>query len=85
MDSRVRELLRANPCPRHRVCQVLSPRDLKGVASGDARVCRRTVEGWWRRFHAIHKALVEFERVFTHKLDIGDFSVMHEVEQCQVS
>ncbi len=84
LDSRVRELLRANPCPQHQVCQVLSPRDLKGVASGDERECVETVERWWRTFHAIRKALVEFERIFTTRLDIGGFSVMHEVEQCKV-
>ncbi len=84
LDSRVRELLRANPCPQHQVCQVLSPRDLQGIASGDAAECAATVERWWRTFHAIRKALVEFERIFTTRFDIGDFSVMHEVDQCKV-
>ena len=64
--------------------QVLSPLDLKGVASGDPRECALTVERWWRVFHAIRKALVEFELVFTNRLDIGVYSVMNVVEKCKV-
>ena len=83
LDERVKALLKESPCDQHRVCQVLSPSELRDIGS-DSR-CRRAVkETWFKRFHAIHKILVDFEEVFVKKFDIDQYSVMHEVKQCKV-
>jgi len=83
LDARVRALLAASPCVAHRVCQVLSPADLRGIAS-DAPTCIRAAEHWWRLFHVVSKALVEFDAIFTTSLDIHRFSVMYDVAECKV-
>lgn len=84
IDKRVSLLLESSPCHLHRVCQVLSPHDLKGIASGDVNTCLRTVEQWWKKFHNISRALVEFDKIFTTSLDIDQYSVMFDVEECKV-
>lgn len=83
LDERVRRLLRESPCEQHRVCQVLSPKDLQKIAS-DSSACVKRVELWWRRFHAISRAILDFELVFTTSLDIDLYSIKYEVEQCKV-
>ena len=83
LDRRVKLLLEQSPCDQHKVCQILSPTDLRDLAS-DA-TCRKVVrETWFEKFHRIHRILVDFEEVFLKKFDIDKYSVMHEVEQCKV-
>lgn len=83
LDRRVKLLLAQSPCDQHKVCQVLSPTDLWDLAR-DA-TCRDAVKTkWFKRFHHIHRILVDFEEVFLKKFDIDKYSVMHEVEQCKV-
>lgn len=85
LDKRVKKMLLASPCDQHRVCQVLSPQDLQQIAS-DKATCIRNVDSWWKKFHNISRALLDFDYVFTTSLDIDKYSVSHDinVEECKV-
>jgi hypothetical protein len=84
LDQRVRVLLEASPCKQHRLCQVLSPEDLRSIAS-DFHACKHTVlHKWWVRFKHIEDILVDFDDVLSEKFSIGGFSVVYDVEQCRV-
>ena len=85
LEARVRLLLSESPCERHRVCQVLSPADLRGVESDERRVCMRRVEKWWKVFHAVEMAVLDFDKAFITSLDASQYSVMYDVKRCKVS
>ena len=83
IDKRVKMLLSTSPCDLHKVCQVLSPQDLQEISS-EPLVCKEAVRRWWKKFHTINKAILDFEKIFTTSLDIDQYSVMFNVQRCKV-
>ena len=83
LESRARRLLEASPCDRHRTCQVLSPVDLQALARNDEK-CFEAAQKFWRTFHAIKRAIDDFSEIFVTSLDIDRYSVMFDVDRCQV-
>jgi hypothetical protein len=85
LDERVKVLLEALPCPQHRLCQILSPQDLRELARPDR--CRQVVRDKWKKlFHKLYLVIRDFSEVFQQKFDIGDYSAaIHENQRCKVS
>ena len=83
LDQRVKELLNALiSCPQHKVCQVLSPEELRNL--GDDKTCRHEAGRLWKRFHQIFLVIRDFSDVFQEKFDTADYSVIFNSNQCQV-
>jgi len=83
LDQRVRELLSALwSCPQHRVCQILSPEELRNLS--DNKLCRHEASKLWTRFRNIFLVIRDFSDVFQEKFDTADYSVIFNSNQCQV-
>ena len=83
LDQRVKELLNALiSCPQHKVCQFLSPEELRNL--GDDKTCRHEAGRLWKRFHQIFLVIRDFSDVFQEKFDTADYSVIFNSNQCQV-
>ena len=84
LDLRVKELLKALPCPQHKVCQILSPEDLQELAK-PPKQCRQKAQDLWKNlFHKLYLIIRDFSDVFQQKFDIGNYSAMHENQRCKV-
>ena len=85
LDRRVRELLTAIwLCPQHKVCQILSPEELRNLG-GDDHLCRYQASKLWQRFRNIFLVIRDFSDVFQEKFDTADYSVIFNSNQCQAS
>lgn len=85
LDQRVHVLLEALPCPQHRVCQILSPQDLRELARPDQ--CRQVARNLWKtKFHKLYLMIRDFSDVLQQKFDIGEYSSVNEHHQhwCKV-
>lgn len=85
LDQRVHVLLEALPCPQHRVCQILSPQDLRELARPDQ--CRQVARNLWKtKFHRLYLMIRDFSDVLQQKFDIGEYSSVNEQHQqrCKV-
>ena len=83
LDQRVMELLTAlEYCPRHKVCQILSPDELRRLS--DDNSCRQEAERLWSRFHKIFLVNRDFSDVFQEKFDTANYSVSFNSSHCQV-
>ena len=80
---RVKAILKDSPCLEHRVCQIFPPESLEAIDS-DA-TCHHEVEhNWWLNFHKIQNIIYDFEQSFSEKFDIATYSIMFNVDKCQV-
>ena len=83
LDRRVKELLTALwLCPQHKVCQILSPEELRNLS--DDHLCRQEASKLWHRFRNIFLVIRDFSDVFQEKFDTADYSVIFNSNQCQV-
>jgi hypothetical protein len=83
LDRRVKELLSALlSCPQHRVCQILSPEELRNLS--DNTLCRQQASKLFLRFKDIFLVIRDFSDVFQEKFDTADYSVIFNSNQCQV-
>lgn len=85
LDRRVKELLTAVwLCPQHKVCQILSPEELRNLG-GNGHQCKHQASKLWHRFRNIFLVIRDFSDVFQEKFDTADYSVIFNSNQCQAS
>ena len=88
-QQRVEALLEVleEPCPHHKVCQVLSSSSLSSIKNNET--CVKWVEKWLREIHHLYVDIKDFGAIFQKKFDLEKYTVVFDRrvidDKCKVS